>query len=121
MLTIDMHRKLGCAGMLSSSGRCRTLDASADGYARGEACHTLLILTSNMEILFVSLSGSAVNQDGRSSSLTAPNGPSQQGVIRTAMDDFSFFREDTDWLMQFVADAWHWDTTWRSYRGWSCK
>ena len=25
------------------------------------------------------------------------------------MDDFSFFREDTDWLMQFVADAWHWD------------
>jgi acyl transferase domain-containing protein/acyl carrier protein len=93
MLTIDMHRKLGCAGMLSSSGRCRTLDASADGYARGEACHTLLILTSNMEILFVSLSGSAVNQDGRSSSLTAPNGPSQQGVIRTAMDDFSFFEK----------------------------
>ena len=39
MLTIDMHKKLGRAGMLSSSGRCRTLDAGADGYIRRPVTH----------------------------------------------------------------------------------
>lgn len=26
------------AGMMAADGRCKTLDASADGYVRGEAC-----------------------------------------------------------------------------------
>lgn len=97
MLTIDMHKKLGRAGMLSSSGRCRTLDAGADGYIRGEACHTLLLSTSSMSRAFVALCGSAVNQDGRSSSLTAPNGPSQQEVIGKAIDDVSIFEDSLDY------------------------
>ena len=29
---------LAKAGMLTQDGRCKTLDSSADGYARGEAC-----------------------------------------------------------------------------------
>ncbi len=70
--------------------RCKTLDASADGYVRAEAvgCAILVPASAVPEGLLpglVLLSGSAVNQDGRSSSLTAPNGPSQQGVIRQAL------------------------------------
>ena len=33
------------AGMLTSDGRCKTLDASADGYVRAEAC-IMMKLTS---------------------------------------------------------------------------
>ena len=70
--------------------RCKTLDASADGYVRAEAvgCAILVPASAVPEGMLpglVLLSGSAVNQDGRSSSLTAPNGPSQQGVIRQAL------------------------------------
>ena len=77
------------AGMLTSDGRCKTLDAAADGYVRSEACIAVL-LTTQGDVAAGSRGGAPlpgggallratyVNQDGRSSSLTAPNGPSQQ-------------------------------------------
>ena len=103
------------AGMLNLEGRCKTLDAVADGYVRAEACiiaridpfspaanahvphdspsldHPLLDMgmgPSNVnQGPDVILCGTCVNQDGRSSSLTAPNGPSQQMVIRGGLAD----------------------------------
>jgi len=80
------------AGMLAPDGRCKTLDASADGYVRAEGCEVIM-LTCNAEA-GVTLGGSAVNQDGRSSSLTAPNGPSQQAVIGSALKDGDVFAAD---------------------------
>jgi acyl transferase domain-containing protein len=81
------------AGMLSPEGRCKTLDASADGYVRAEAVGGILLehLSSNSssgaaQVLAI-FAGSSVNQDGRSSSLTAPNGPAQQEVLRAALTD----------------------------------
>lgn len=77
------------AGMLTLDGRCKTLDAAADGYVRAEACTTFLLSLANATgshgSAAIYLAGTCVNQDGRSSSLTAPNGPSQQGVIRGAL------------------------------------
>eukprot|EP00775_Hariotina_reticulata_P007135 gene7135-7350_t len=82
------------AGMLAPDGRCKTLDAAADGYVRAEAAGVLLMQAfaadragSALEHCLCLLAGSAVNQDGRSSSLTAPNGPAQQDVIRAALAD----------------------------------
>ena len=76
------------AGMLSADGRCKTLDSTADGYVRAEACGSMVLqsagLVGSSDVVAV-VRGSAVNQDGRSSSLTAPNGPSQQAVIRQAL------------------------------------
>lgn len=79
--------------MLSEEGRCKTLDAGADGYVRAEGAGCIILLRSDSPNVaeqlaqggFAILSGTAVNQDGRSSSLTAPNGPSQQSVMRAAM------------------------------------
>ena len=83
-------------------GTVKPWDGSADGYVRGEACHSLVLTVvhpSNLQHedvghlgdqegslsgTAVVLNGSGVNQDGRSSSLTAPNGPAQQNVIQEA-------------------------------------
>ena len=75
-------------GALSPSGRCRTFDASADGYGRGEGVVVAVMQPHGPETAHscaAVLAASAVNQDGRSSSLTAPNGPAQGSLISTAL------------------------------------
>ncbi len=77
-------------GAMSPEGRCKTFDASADGYVRGEGCGVVVLkrladaLKDGDNILAL-IRGSAVNQDGRSNGLTAPNGPSQERVMRDAL------------------------------------
>ena len=79
--------------MMTPDGRCKTLDAAADGYVRGEAVIASLLhsIADPDEAAgggrCVLVHGTAVNQGGRSSTLTAPNGPSQQDVIRNALRD----------------------------------
>ncbi|XRB19758.1 phenolphthiocerol/phthiocerol polyketide synthase [Pseudoscourfieldia marina] len=82
--------------MLASDGRCKTLDAKASGYVRGESCGVLRTQMSTVHDAtmphddnIVHVAGSSVNQDGRSSALTAPNGPSQQRAIRIALQSAS--------------------------------
>lgn len=78
------------AGMMSPSGRCRTFDAAADGYVRGEGAGVVVLkrlsdaLRDEDRVVAV-IRGTAVNQDGGSNGLTAPNGHRQQAVIRQAL------------------------------------
>ena len=77
---------------LSPVGRCRSFDASGDGYGRGEGFVAAVMQRHepgaarrrSVGICGVLL-GSAVNQAGRSSGLTAPNGPSQSSLLRAAL------------------------------------
>jgi hypothetical protein len=78
--------------MLAEDGRCKALDAAADGYVRAEAAGMLLLVPTAAAAAsgttpLALLAGSAVNQDGRSSGLTAPNGPAQQALMRAALAD----------------------------------
>ncbi len=80
------------ARMMAPDGRCKTFDASADGYVRGEGCGAVILKRlSDAErdgdrILSV-IHGTAVNQDGLTNGLTAPNGPSQQEVLKAALEN----------------------------------
>lgn len=88
----DIYVVFSKAGMLSPDGRCKTFDASANGYVRGEGCGVLILkrlsdaIADGDNVLAI-IRGSAVNQDGRSSGLTVPNGPAQQAVIRQALEN----------------------------------
>jgi acyl transferase domain-containing protein len=77
-------------GVLSPDGRCKTFDASADGYGLGEGCGMIVLkrlsdaLADRNHILAV-IRGSRVNHDGPSSGLTVPNALAQQALIRQVL------------------------------------
>ncbi len=90
ILTPELTITFSQARMLAPDGHCKTFDASADGYVRGEGCGVVILkrLSDAMrdgDNILALIRGSAVNQDGRSNGLTAPNGLAQQDVIRTAL------------------------------------
>ncbi|MCP4262404.1 MAG: type I polyketide synthase [Planctomycetes bacterium] len=78
------------ARMLSPDGRCKTFDATADGYGRGEGCGIIVLkrlssAQANGDNILAQIRGSAINQDGPSGGLTVPNGPAQEKVICQAL------------------------------------
>lgn len=80
------------AGMISPDGRCKTFDAKANGYVRGEGCGIVVLKRASDAVrdgdnIFSIIKGSAVNQDGLTNSLTAPNGNAQKMVIRQALEN----------------------------------
>ncbi|MEM7346852.1 MAG: type I polyketide synthase, partial [Chloroflexota bacterium] len=88
---------------LSPDGRCKTFDASANGYTRGEGCGVVVLkrlsqaMADGDSILAV-VRGSAVNHDGQSNGLTAPNGVAQEAVIRQALADAQLAPSDIDYV-----------------------
>jgi len=91
------------AGMLAPDGRCKTLDARADGYVRSEGCGVVVLkrlsdAKSDGDHIYGLLRGSAVNHGGRSNGLTAPNGLAQQMVIRSALRTAGVAPADIDYL-----------------------
>jgi len=78
-------------GAMSADGRCKSFDASADGYVRGEGCGIVVLkrlsdALADGDRVYAVIRGSAVNHDGRSNGLTAPNGTAQKTLIREALD-----------------------------------
>ncbi len=103
LLAPDYFINFSHARMLATDGRCKTFDAAADGYVRGEGCGVLVLkrladALSAGDRIHAVIRGSATNQDGRSSGLTAPNGPSQEDVIRAALADGQVDPLDVDYV-----------------------
>ena len=85
------YLSLSSARMLSPEGHCKTFDASADGYARGEGVGVIILkrlsdAKRDLDPILAVIRGSAVNQDGSSSGLTVPNGVAQATLIRKALE-----------------------------------
>ena len=92
ILSPEMNISFSRTRMLSRDGRCKTFDASADGYVRAEGCCVVVLkrladAVRDDDRVLAKIRGTAVNQDGRSAGITAPNGPAQEAVMRAALAD----------------------------------
>ncbi len=92
MVTPSSSFALSKLGFLSPSGCCKSFDADADGFVRGEGCGIIALkrlsdAQRDNDPVLALIRGSAVNQDGASNGLTAPNAQSQVSVIRQALSD----------------------------------
>lgn len=91
------------AGMLASDGRCKTFDAQADGYTRGEGCGIVILkrlseaLHDQNQILAV-IKASGYNQDGASSGLTVPNGNAQKKLLNKVLEKSQLSAEQIDYI-----------------------
>ncbi|PYQ42300.1 MAG: hypothetical protein DMF77_13265 [Acidobacteria bacterium] len=77
--------------MMAADGRCKTFDARADGFVRGEGAGLVVLrrlsdaLASGDPVVAV-IRGTATNQDGATNGITAPSGLAQQAVVRRALE-----------------------------------
>ncbi|MHC3411343.1 type I polyketide synthase [Streptomyces sp. DT17] len=77
------------SGALSPDGRCRTFDAAADGYVRGEGGALVLLKTLDQALadgdrVRCLILGGAVNNGAAAAGLTVPDADAQAEVIRLA-------------------------------------
>jgi len=75
---------------LSPDGRCKTFDASADGFGRSEGCGVVILkrlsdALADGDKIWAVIRGSAVNHDGASSGLTVPNQTAQEKLLAQAL------------------------------------
>lgn len=77
------------SGFLSPDGRCKTFDAAANGYARGEGAGVVLIkpfarAQADGDPIYALIRGTAVTQDGHTNGITVPNQAAQEEAMRLA-------------------------------------
>ena len=103
ILSATVTESAANAGMLSPDGRCKTFDASANGFARGEGCGMVVLkrlrdAEADGDRIWGVIRGSAVNHDGASAGLTVPNGTAQERVIREALRRAGLEPAEVDYL-----------------------
>ena len=91
------------SGMMASDGHCKTFDAAADGYVRGEGCGVVVLrrladAVAAGDPIWGVIRASAVNQDGASAGLTVPNGEAQRSLIQRTLSQAQLEGDQIDVL-----------------------
>ncbi|ULE35799.1 type I polyketide synthase [Mycobacterium sp. IDR2000157661] len=84
-----LTRVLDVAGATAADGRCKTFDAAADGYGRGEGAGVVVLkrladAVRDADHVYAVVRGGAVAQDGRTVGIMSPNGDAQADMFRRA-------------------------------------
>ncbi|AHH19543.1 polyketide synthase [Nocardia nova SH22a] len=78
-------------GFLATDGRCKSFDASADGYGRGEGAGMVVLKKLDDAVrdgdrIYAVVKATGSNQDGRTTAITVPNVDSQEALARTVCE-----------------------------------
>jgi amino acid adenylation domain-containing protein len=103
ILRADGHVSFSQLNALSSTGRCRSFDESADGYIRSEGCGLVLLkrlsdAKRDEDTILAVIRGGAVNHNGKSGGLTVPNGSAQEALILQALADADIGPAEVDYV-----------------------
>ncbi len=98
-------------------GECKSFDARADGYGRGEGAAIVLVKTMEAALrdgdtILATVLGTGANQDGRTPGISMPNGEAQAQLIEQVCHDFHI-DPSFDSLRRMPR---YWDRHWRSHR-----
>jgi len=80
-------------GVLAPDGRCKSFDANANGYVRGEGFGAIIVKPLHKAIadgdkIYCLITGTAINDCGRSDSLTMPSGEAQLELAKFCFKRF---------------------------------
>lgn len=86
LLNPEMFIFLSNHGFLSPDGKCKSFDASADGYGRGEGFGCIILKRTKDAVaagdpIRAVIRGTGTNQDGRTKGLTMPSSEAQKALI----------------------------------------
>lgn len=88
MVSPDSMLMASRAGLLSSDGRCKTLDASADGFVRGEGSGVIVLKRYSdlhpSDRVYALIHGVAVNHNGHNEWIIASSQAAQEALLREA-------------------------------------
>ncbi|MFJ9442364.1 acyltransferase domain-containing protein [Kitasatospora sp. NPDC101235] len=85
----DYYTAMDQMGALAPDGRCKSFDARANGYVRGEGAGVVVLAPLSVALerdlpVYCLIKGSSSNNDGLSNGMTAPNPQAQEKMLRTA-------------------------------------
>lgn len=87
ILCPDMFTYLGMQNFLSTSGKCKSFDATGDGYGRGEGVAALVLKPVSKAVeekspIRAVIRGTGVNQNGRMKGITLPSVDAQVALMK---------------------------------------
>lgn len=90
MLSAEVFVAFCKARMMAPDARCKTFDASANGYIRGEGFVGIVLKLMDRAVqcrdrILAVVKATSVNHGGRAAGLTAPNAPAQKAVVLSAL------------------------------------
>ena len=103
ILKPEIHIGFSTAGFLSPDCRCKSFDASANGYVRSEGIGVVILkplkkALKDRDNIYGAVIGSALNEDGRTTGIAMPNPDSQKKLILKTYTDASIDLNSVDYI-----------------------
>ncbi|KAM7191829.1 Compactin diketide synthase mokB [Rhypophila sp. PSN 637] len=103
MFMPELSSALSNLHFLSPDGRCKSFDASANGYGRGEGAVVVILkpletALRDGNVIRAVIRGTGVNQDGRTPGITVPSAQSQEALIRSTYAAAGLSFKDTQYF-----------------------